>query len=63
MRYPMDGYEAFGDSIELEITDHSSDQCLYISTVGDAATESVCVEVRGKDLDLLYETLKEFLGK
>ena len=63
MRYNMNGYEAHGKWIDLEIVDSSSDQCLYLYTKGDACTDSVCVDVRGKDLELLYETLKEFLGK
>lgn len=65
MSYNMNGHEAVGDNIDLEIVNASNDRCLYISNAS-TCNDSYDIQllgVRGKDLDLLYETLKEFLGK
>ena len=65
MSYNMNGHAAIGDNIDLTIVNASNDRCLYISNE-PACNDSYgiqFIDVRGKDLDLLYETLKEFLGK
>ena len=65
MRHPMDGFEAYGEHVDLEIVDNSSDRCLYISNDPECVDsyDLQLVGLRGTDLELVYETLKEFLGK
>lgn len=61
----MNGFEACGEYVDLEIVDNANDRCLYINN------DPMCVDsydlqlvgLRGTDLELVYETLKEFLGK
>lgn len=65
MRQPMNGFEACGEHVDLEIVDNSSDRCLYISNDPECVDsyDLQLVGLRGTDLELVYETLKEFLGK
>ena len=65
MRYPMNGFEAYGERVDLEIVDNATDKCLYISNAPscDDSYDIQLVGLRDTDLELVYETLKEFLGK
>ena len=65
MSHLMNGFEVCGEHIDLEIVDNATDKCLYISD-SPACVDSYdmqLVGLRGTDLELVYETLKEFLGK
>lgn len=65
MRHPMNGFEVCGEHIDLEIIDNANDKCLYISD-SPACVDSYdmqLVGIRATDLELVYKTLKEFLGK
>lgn len=65
MRPSMNGFEACGEHVDLEIVDNANDRCLYISNDPECADsyDLQLVGLRGADLELVYETLKEFLGK
>ena len=61
----MNGFQVSGDYISIEIQDSSTDRAIYIDNgIGTCTLDDYeCVGIRGSDLELLYETLKEFLGK
>lgn len=63
---PMHGYEVGGKSIAIQCVDNSNDRCMYISnepSVPTILSDIELIEVRGQDLELLYNTLHKFLGK
>ena len=65
MRRLMNGFEACGKYVDLEIVDKSTDRCLYISNAPtcDDSYDIQLIGIRDSDLDLVYNTLKRFLGK
>ena len=65
MRYNMNGFEACGKYVNLEIADNSNDKCLYISNapVCDDSYDTQLLGLRDTDLELVYNVLKRFLGK
>lgn len=65
MRRSMNGFEASGKHIDLEIIDKANDKCLYISNAPacDDTYDMQLVGLRDTDLELVYNVLKRFLGK
>lgn len=65
MRHPMNGFESCGEYVDLEIVDNANDRCLYISDFPacEDSYDMQLVGIRATDLELVYKTLKEFLGK